>query len=167
MVGNARSLGETQLGAAINAAGLVIRLNAAPMPGPASHGTRTDWLAMSVPVPEPAIVARAPEVLLWMPSKRRRLPWRIARREGFHLNPAHANVRLRAELGAPATTGLMLIDLLARSKMARADLFGFDFFASKSLSGRRDAAQVPHDFDAEHDWVERLLGRDRRFSLRR
>lgn len=167
LVGNARSLGETELGREIDTAEIVIRLNAAPMPSPASHGTRTDWLAISIPVSETVIAARAPQLVLWMSSKRKRLTWRIARRPGFHLNPAHANPRLRAELGAPATTGLMLIDLLSRSDMGRAELFGFDFFASKSLSGRRDAAQVPHDFAAERDWVEALLGRDQRFAQRR
>ena len=54
-----------------------------------------------------------------------------------------------------------------RSDLARLDLYGFDFFASKSLSGSRSAEQVPHDFDAEAAWVEGLLQSDPRLHLHR
>ncbi|SDE00283.1 glycosyltransferase family 29 protein [Limimaricola pyoseonensis] len=167
LVGNARALAATDFGREIDMADLVIRLNSAPMPAARSHGSRTDWLAMSTPVPEATLRDRRPDLLLWMTAKRKRLPWRIARREGFHLNPADENARLRRRLDAPATTGLMVIDLLARSGVSRAALYGFDFFASKSLSGRRDATQVPHDFDAERLFVEMLLSTDPRFVHRK
>ena len=165
VVGNARSLSERQEGAGIDGADLVIRLNAAPLPSPVSHGTRTDWMAMSVPVDEAVLAARDPRRVLWMTPKRRRLPWRIARRPGFALAPAEWNRRLAAELGARPTTGLMVIDLLARSGAREVRLHGFDFFASLSLSGGRAAKDVPHDFAAEKAWVERLSERDGRFSL--
>ena len=61
----------------------------------------------------------------------------------------------------------MLIDLIARSDMARLDLYGFDFFASQSLSGRRTADQVPHDFDAEAAWADALIHADPRLHLNR
>ena len=44
-------------------------------------------------------------------------------------------------------------------------LYGFDFFASLSLSGSRTAAQVPHDFGGERSYVEALLAQDPRFRL--
>jgi hypothetical protein len=50
LVGNARSLAEQENGAEIDGAELVVRINGAPLPSPASHGTRTDWLAMSMAV---------------------------------------------------------------------------------------------------------------------
>ena len=165
LVGNARSLSERREGAAIDGADLVIRLNAAPLPSPASHGTRTDWMAVSVPVDDAVIGARGPRRVLWMTPKRKRLPWRIARRPGFALAPAGWNARLARELGARPTTGLMVIDLLARSGAQGVRLHGFDFFASLSLSGGRAAKDVPHDFGAEKAWVERLVERDGRFSL--
>ena len=59
----------------------------------------------------------------------------------------------------------MMIDLLMRSPLARLTLHGFDFFASASLSGRRTADQVPHDFGAEAAWVEDLRRMDGRLSL--
>jgi hypothetical protein len=161
LVGNARSLAGA--GPAIDGAGVVARLNAAPLPSAASHGTRTDWLALSVPVDARTLAARAPRRLLWMTPRRRRLPWRIASDPRFVLWPPAP--RLAAALGARPSTGLMAIDLLARSRAARVTLYGFDFFASRSLSGRRAARDVPHDFAAERGWVEALLGRDGRFSL--
>ena len=48
LVGNARALAQGAQGPAIDAAQVVIRINRAPMPGPQSHGTRTDWLALAV-----------------------------------------------------------------------------------------------------------------------
>ena len=59
----------------------------------------------------------------------------------------------------------MLIDLCLRSELASLTLYGFDFFASLSLSGRRNAAQVPHDFAAEGAWVADLLRQDHRLTL--
>lgn len=165
LVGNARSLAERSEGEEIDGADLVIRLNAAPSPSPASHGTRTDWMAMSVPVEAEEIAARNPGRLLWMTPKRKRLPWRIASDPRFALAPAAWNARLAEELGARPTTGLMVIDLLARSEARRVRLHGFDFFASLSLSGGRAAKDVPHDFAAEKTWVERLAARDARFVL--
>ncbi|MEJ6707606.1 MAG: hypothetical protein QNK92_02090 [Amylibacter sp.] len=59
----------------------------------------------------------------------------------------------------------MLIDLAARSDAQKINLFGFDFFASLSLSGRRTAAQVPHDFSAEKRFVTKLMQNDARVVL--
>lgn len=165
LVGNARSLAEGRFGADIDAADLVIRMNGAPMPGPHSHGTRTDWLAISTPQPRRVMNARAPARILWMTPKRKRLPYGIARRPGFYLHPAQEGAALAKALGSSATTGALLIDLLARSDVAKIDLYGFDFFQSLSLSGSRSAADVPHDFEAEKAWVAALLERDERFAL--
>ncbi len=165
LVGNARSLSEGHRGSEIDAADLVIRINGAPLPSSASHGHRTDWLAISVP-PDPALLAdRAPRRVLWMTRKRKRLPFALTRRAGFYLHRRAEAQVLADRLGAPPTTGLMLIDLLARSPVREVRLYGFDFFASLSLSGRRTAAQVPHDFAAERRFVEALLAADPRFHL--
>lgn len=167
LVGNARSLAGRAEGAEIDAADLVVRLNAAPLPSPASHGTRTDWIALSVPVDEAALEARAPARVIWMTPRRRRLPWRIARRPGFALAPVAWNAALAARLGARPSTGAMAIDLLARSPAAAVAIHGFDFFATRSLSGSRDASAVPHDFAAERAWVDALVARDPRLAVRR
>lgn len=165
IVGNARALVQTKQGARIDAADIVIRLNAAPMPSSRSHGARTDWLAISTPVPQAVIEARAPTVLLWMTRKRRRLPWRVVRDPRFFLNPRGRASALAEKLRAPPTTGAMVIDLVAGSDARKITLHGFDFFTSKSLSGRRDTTQVPHDFEAERNWVEALSRDDPRLII--
>ena len=167
IVGNARSLGDGTLGAAIDDHDLVIRMHRAPLPSPQSHGSRTDWLALGVPVEQEVILDRAPKRLLWMARKRKRLSRRIATAPGFYRHPPADWRALAAELGAPPSTGIMLIDLVSRSGAEAIDLFGFDFFASLSMTGRRTADQVPHDFDAERRWVEALMARDGRVVLHR
>lgn len=163
IVGNARALADTSNGADIDAADLVIRLNGAPMTSPESHGTRTDWLAISVPVP--TLSERKPRRILWMSPKRKHLSWAVARSPGFYLHDPADWHALAERLGSRPSTGAMTIDLVAGAPAARITLYGFDFFASKSLSGRREAAQVPHDFAAEARMVRHLLAADTRFTL--
>jgi hypothetical protein len=167
LVGNARALAEGHAGPQIDAADLVIRINCAPQPSPQSHGTRTDWLALATRLPHAERDRIAPHRILWMSPKRKRLDWRTATSPGFYLHPLPDYQALKTRLAAPPTTGAMLIDLIARSDMARLDLYGFDFFASQSLSGRRSADQVPHDFGAEAAWADALISRDPRLHLRR
>lgn len=162
LIGNARALAQSRHGAAIDAADLVIRINRAPMPGPESHGTRTDWLALAVRLGDADRSRIAPDRVLWMSHKRKRLDWTTASSPGFYLHPLPDYQALKSRLGAQPTTGAMLIDLLARSKMAELQLFGFDFFASLSLSGKRSADKVPHDFVKEAEWVAELHKNDQR-----
>ncbi|MCE6960883.1 glycosyltransferase family 29 protein [Cereibacter sphaeroides] len=166
LVGNARSLSGTSFGEEIDAADLVIRLNRAPMPSATSHGTRTDVLALATSLNAEALQELSPRLTLWMSHKRKRLPWHVATRRGFYLHPLKDHADLKQRLGAPPSTGLMMIDLLARSRAAGVTLFGFDFFASLSLTGSRSADRVPHDFGAEAAFVRDLLQRDPRFALR-
>ena len=164
LVGNARSLAGTRHGAAIDGHDLVVRINRAPMPAPQSHGTRTDWLALATALPAADRARLHPGRYLWMSHKRKRLDWETATSPGFYLHPRAEYAGLKARLGAQPTTGAMLIDLFARSDLSRLTLFGFDFFASLSLSGRRTAEQVPHDFDAEAQFVAALMAQDSRIS---
>lgn len=162
LVGNARALAGSRQGAAIDAADLVIRINRAPMPDPVSHGTRTDWLALAARLSDDDRARIAPQRILWMSPKRKRLDWRSASGAGFYLHPLGDYHALKDRLAAPPTTGAMMIDLLLRSRLASLTLHGFDFFASQSLSGSRTAEQVPHDFGSEAAWVADLTRRDAR-----
>lgn len=164
LVGNARSLASRDEGAAIDAADLVIRINRAPMPASRTHGTRTDWLALATSIGAADLDRIRPRRLLWMSHKRKRLPWLVAASPGFYLHPTADWARLRDRLGAPPTTGLMMIDLLAASDLAGLRLHGFDFFASLSLTGSRRADQVPHDFAAERAFVDDLMRHDPRVT---
>ncbi|RJL03983.1 hypothetical protein D3P06_09850 [Paracoccus aestuarii] len=165
LIGNARALAQGDHGAAIDAADRVIRINRAPMPAPRSHGRRTDWLALATRLPDADRARLAPGRILWMSPKRKRLDWTTARSPGFYLHPLDDITALRDRLGAPPTTGAMMIELCLRADLASLTLYGFDFFASLSLSGGRGAAQVPHDFAAEGDWVADLLRQDARLRL--
>lgn len=162
LVGNARALVERDEGAEIDRAEIVIRINRAPMPASRTHGTRTDWLALATAIGAEDLARLNPGRILWMSHKRKRLPWRVATAPGFYLHPRADWRALGDALGAPPTTGLMMIALLAESGLAGLALHGFDFFASRSLTGSRGAAQVPHDFAAEEAFVRALIARDPR-----
>ena len=164
LVGNARALAEGAQGREIDAADLVIRINRAPMPSPESHGTRTDWLGLATSLPAEDRARIAPRRILWMSPKRKRLDWETASSPGFYLHPLPDYEALKEQIGAPPTTGAMMIALLAASPLARLKLYGFDFFASLSLSGRRGAEDVPHDFNAEAAWVGALKEQDGRIE---
>jgi len=165
IVGNSRALAKTRFGAAIDANAIVIRINRAPMPDPVSHGAKTGWLALATSLDRSEETRICPDRILWMSNKRKRLPFWVTGRAGFYLHPQNEIQALGAQLGAPPTTGLMVIDLVMQSNAASVALYGFDFFASRSLTGRRNAAQVPHDFGAEKSWVSDLAKRDPRLTL--
>lgn len=165
LVGNARALADARQGDEIDGHDIVARINRAPMPSPVSHGRRTDWLGLGLRLPAEDRARLTPSRVLWMPWKRRRLDWATASAPGFYLHPRADIAALQARLGAKPTTGALMIDLLLRAPLAALDLYGFDFFASRSLSGRRGAGDVPHDFAAEADWVAGLAAADRRLRL--
>ena len=165
LIGNARALSDAHHGTDIDGADMVIRINRAPMPAATSHGTRTDWLALAVRLDEGERARLAPQRILWMSPKRKRLTHADAHSAGFYLHPLGDVQRLAEGLGAPPTTGLMMIDLLARSDLARLTLYGFDFFDSLSLSGSRGKDQVPHAFEGERAATQALMRRDPRIHL--
>lgn len=165
LVGNARSLAQTQHGTSIEAANLVVRINLAPMPSALSHGTRTDWLALAVKLPEADRERLNPRRILWMSHKRKRLDWATAHSPGFYLHPQERYAALKEALGAPPSTGIMAAALMLDAPIASLDLYGFDFFASKSLSGSRSAQQVPHDFEAEAKWITTRAADDPRITI--
>lgn len=165
IVGNARALAQASFGAEIDECDLVIRINRAPMPSVESHGARTDWLALATRLPRDQFDALGAERLIWMSHKRKRLQLWMAQTAGFNLFPNAQYEALKANLGAQPTTGAMLIDFATQSNASEIHLFGFDFFSSLSLSGRRDAASVPHDFASESDFVQSLIKSDPRITL--
>jgi len=153
IVGNSRALAETSFGADIERADIIVRINAAPMPSARSHGGRTNWLALAVALNKNSGQSIGPQRVLWMSPKRKRLPLWVLRGPGFHLFSMDSFRALKSALGAPPSTGLMVIDLLQKSEARSISIYGFDFFSSLSLTGSRTQAQVPHDFSAEKKWV--------------
>lgn len=165
VVGNARALADMHYGDQIDAADLVIRINRAPRPTLSSHGARTDWLALATSLDRRHARKVGASRILWMSHKRKRLPIWALGTSGFYLHPASEFESLRDMLGAPPTTGLMMIDLASESDATAIDLYGFDFFSSLSLTGSRSADDVPHDFVTEQDFVQQLIETDSRVTL--
>ena len=165
IVGNSRGLSQGDMGAKIDECDLVIRLNDAPMPAVKSHGVKTNWLAVAKSVSRANLNNKNPDVLLWMPTSRKRLSRTMRNWRNFYLNPVEPNIKLRSRLAAPPSVGIMVIDLLVDSGATKIEIFGFDFFATRSLSGKRTKHQVPHDFDAEKGLVLGLVRSDNRISI--
>ena len=165
IVGNSRALADQSFGAEIDGADIVVRINRAPMPSTLSHGNKTSWLALAVAMDKPTGDRIAAVRVLWMSPKRKRLPYWVLKHSGFLLFDLNDINALQKDLGASPTTGMMIINLMRNSKAKAVHLYGFDFFASLSLTGTRTAAQVPHDFPAEKQWVEDLLAIDPRFVI--
>lgn len=166
LVGNAVSLRDKDHGVAIDANDIVIRCNRAPIITSRSHGTRTDWIATSIDIPQEVARVRDASVILWMSPKLKRLPSWLFRWPQVFMNPKEANQQLAGRLGSRPSTGAMVIDLLARSNCRSVELYGFDFFNGLSLSGVHTRETTPHDFGSEEVWVRQLLEMDSRFSLR-
>ncbi|MFV2036863.1 MAG: glycosyltransferase family 29 protein [Paracoccaceae bacterium] len=164
IVGNSRALADQSYGEEIDAADLVIRINRAPMPTALSHGRRCDWLALATSLSRAEAGRIDADRYLWMSHKRKRLSLWVAQSDGFYLHPLERFRSLQDVVKAPPTTGLMVIDLVASSDAAVIRLYGFDFFASLSLTGRRKPGQLPHDFAAEKTWLDRLMARDGRLA---
>jgi len=164
VVGNSISLLAKEYGTEIDAADVVIRFNRAPIMTRRSHGMKTDWIATGTALDPDLIEARKISLLLWM-TKLRKMPAWMYRRRDIFLHPMRKQVALEAQIGQRPSTGFMLIMMLARSECREVRLYGFDFFQSLSLSGYRDASQVPHDFSRERELIMELLENDRRFTL--
>ena len=165
IIGNARALSQTTLGPRIDQADVVIRLNSAPISSVESHGAKTDWIAISTPISQAILQERLPSRILWMTRRRKRIPYRLASDSRFYLSARSDWNGLYDRLGSAPTTGLMVIDFVAHTAAQTIELYGFDFFSSKSLSGRRDSKQVPHDFGLERAFVFGLVKEDRRVRL--
>lgn len=166
LVGNSTRLQDYSFGSEIEEHDIIIRINRGPIIHALSHGARTDWIATSAPVSSGLAKGRKVSHVLWMTAKRRRMPaWMFKNRNVF-INPAKNYRALQDRLGTRPSTGIMMIDLLARSACSKIDLYGFDFFAARSLSGARAATETPHDFDAEKRYFEELAASDGRLTLR-
>lgn len=165
LVGNARSLAETDFGHLIDRNAIVLRLNAAPIPSSLSHGTRTDIVATSIVFPKKHFDRLGAEMIWWMTPAPMSLPSWMTRSSGFFLYPKSRHSALAAELLARPTTGLMVIDMLREFPCASVDIFGFDFFSSFSLSNSKAVLPAAHNFERERDYVLDLLARNPHFRL--
>jgi hypothetical protein len=166
VVGNARSLASRRFGDDIDAHDIVVRFNRVPIVTRLSHGYRTDWVATGVPVTQERLTNLGASRLLWLSAYRRKMTRETIAVKQLYLH-AVGDIRLlaqQADVERP-TTGLMAIDLLSKSKLAAATLYGFDFYHSQSASSHQTIETAPHAFDKEEIYVKGLIGCDRRFQI--
>ena len=165
LVGNACSLVDASLGSEIDSHDLVIRFNHAPIPDPISHGTRTDLLATSLPVSLGLVRDKDIRHVMWMSPRRHKMKLRTLLIKSLALFPLSEYRRLEQKIGARPSTGLMMIEFLKNSQCRNVDIYGFDFFASLSLSGNQTLDTTPHQFASESEYVFILARSDKRFKL--
>ncbi|MBL8580121.1 MAG: glycosyltransferase family 29 protein [Mesorhizobium sp.] len=165
VVGNARSLGAGNHGQEIDSHDLVVRFNKAPIFSVQSSGTRTDWIATGIALDDGFIKRRGVKRVLWLSPFRRELTPSMVRDRSLFLEPRQNHHRLTKLLGRRPSSGLILLDLLSISQCGRVDIYGFDFFKSRSLSGHATAETADHNFSAEREFVSHLCRRDDRFVL--
>lgn len=166
LVGNAHALEHETYGPEIDSASIVIRINNAPIPDPASHGTRTDWMAVGIPLTKSLLAYRHPQRVLWMADRPKRLQLWLAQDRRFYLNRRSDWQDLHQLLGAPPTTGLMMIRFLEQSEAASITIFGFEFRERRLRRRRGSGKHTPHDFAAEKRYIDELIGRNPNIKLR-
>ena len=161
LVGNAVSMKHLAQGPLIDACDVVVRLNRVPGAQPASHGVRTTWLALSEFPTEERLHELDPSLILWMTTKKRwrTLRLRLRRWRVYYYRNSEWQALAHQLGGARPSTGIMMLDLLVRlGGYSKLSIFGFDFFASGSLSGRTPDAPGPHDFSRERQLVDAWIG---------
>jgi hypothetical protein len=169
LVGNAHSLSEKELGAAIDAHDVVVRFNGALIPHIRSHGRRTDWVATGIPFTAGTARSRGVNTVLWLPPNRKNLSaWMVRRKDAdLYLHAPERYEALGQEIGAERPScGATMIDLvMSNPNVKKVSLYGFDFFATRSYSGDHTAQSTPHNFGNERAFVEKLMARDSRLTL--
>ncbi|WP_180966708.1 glycosyltransferase family 29 protein [Cohaesibacter celericrescens] len=167
LVGNAQSLTLQKYGSQIDSHDIVIRCNRAVLKAADSHGTKTDWFALSQHVDLEMIQQRNASRALWFSQNRKYLPfWMVQRQFSSHLLTAeeYRSICVGSGLARPST-GFMMFHLAIESDCEMLTLYGFDFFKSNSTSGDHTATTTPHNFSAEEAVITERAKRDTRVTI--
>ena len=138
----------------------MIRINNAPGLGGDAAGHRLDWLAVAV---QPRIAGY--RIVLWIGRKVRKIPFALMTSGNLFVYDAAYRNSLSEGLGARASTGIMTVELLLRSPARSITLYGFDFYASRSLSGDHTIDETPHNYHAEKDWITAKAATEPRLTI--
>ncbi|MEO8241519.1 MAG: glycosyltransferase family 29 protein [bacterium] len=162
LVGNARALLETRQGGSIDAHDIVIRINKAPGFGTDATGFKLDWSALADKSPNDQT-----STVLWLGRKVYKIPYRLMTSGRLFVYDQVRRNELSGDLSARASTGIMAVELLLRSPARSVDLYGFDFYASRSLSGDHTIESTPHNYAEEEKWITARLADEPRLTLHR
>ncbi len=159
VVGNAKSLLDTDFGPAIDAHDVVIRLNKGFVVKPECQGGRTDLVGLTPELTEDETASRfAPQAYVMLTPKMRHYGFRHPdniRRTIFYA--WHHWLADRNRIGRRPSSGYMMISYLLRlNSAASVTLYGFDFGATETYYNPV-GYQTPHDYAAERaiilDWA--------------
>jgi len=136
LVGNASSIFDFKNGSRIDACDVVIRMNAGFIKNPDSQGKKTDILALSLALNVEDIVKEFnPKLVIWATSKRNLMPQNYKNNFfNFCLHPLIIWFKLRIRLNARPSTGAIMVNYLTKyCDSDKIELFGFDFFKTKTF----------------------------------
>ena len=161
IIGNAQSLFDQELGKEIDAHDIVIRMNSGLIKDPKSQGNKTTIWASSFPLKEKEINEKFnPKYVFWITPKLSVKPvYSISLHKKMFMLPFFIWESLYQKLDETRpTTGLSIIYfVLEYCNAKKVDLYGFDFFETKSFYLEKIRTDTPHDFLKEKNFVHSLV----------
>lgn len=170
IVGNAQSLFEHELGKEIDSHDIVIRMNSGMIKEVKSQGEKTTIWASSFPLKEREVCESFnPKYVFWITPKLSVKPiYSISFHKKMFMLPFPIWEELYQKLNKTRpTTGLSIIYFILKyCKPKNVDLYGFDFFETKSFYLEKIRTDTPHDFLKEKNFVFSLIQEYNHLQLR-
>lgn len=172
IVGNAKSLLESDYGHYIDRSDIVIRINRANILNAQAQGTKTHIWATSFSYPF-GHHQQGYQFCIWLtPMFHSNLCYphnKIFSDKLIYLYDFKDFCHLEKRLGAYPTSGMMLIDFITKyTHFKKLDLYGFDFFKTPNMYENVDFKNNHkfHDFEKEEQFIHALLHKDKRIKLK-
>ena len=170
IIGNAQSLFEQELGNEIDSHDIVIRMNSGMIKEAKSQGNKTTIWARSFPLKEKEVNEEFnPKYVFWITPKLSVKPiYSISLHKKMFILPFSSWEELYKKLNQPRpTTGLSIIYfILEYCNAKKVNLYGFDFFETKSFYLEKIRMDTPHDFLKEKKFVSSLMKKYNHLQLR-
>jgi hypothetical protein len=159
LVGNSQSLFSGKFGEDIDSHDIVCRINLGVVRNRESQGTKTDVLFTSCPQTGRQVrefFEPTPEYVIWATSKGH--PRYMEKINGFFRSPVPVWQTLFDNLGSRPSTGIISLNLLAVHFGFEVDMYGFDFFRTKTFYNAQPVND-PHNGDVERRFAHELRGK--------
>ena len=170
IIGNAQSLFDHELGNEIDSHDIVIRMNSGMIQKSISQGSKTTIWASSFPLKENVVNNEFnPKYIFWITPKLSVKPlYSISFHKKMFMLPFNIWEELFKNLDETRpTTGLSIIYfLLEHCNPKNVDLYGFDFFETKSFYLEKIRTDTPHNFSKEKEYVFSLMKKYKNLQLR-
>ena len=170
IIGNAQSLFDHELGNEIDSHDIVIRMNSGMIQKSISQGSKTTIWASSFPLKENVVNNEFnPKYIFWITPKLSVKPlYSISFHKKMFMLPFNVWEELFKNLDETRpTTGLSIIYfLLEHCNPKNVDLYGFDFFETKSFYLEKIRTDTPHNFSKEKEYVLSLMKKHKNLQLR-